>query len=149
MAGDRCQVYKALCEFLIQGWQTLGISLNYGDQKCNYNHHASCFHTYTRADLVTPEGYKLIGSAQLRRKQAILQHGSIRLHPDPQFYAQIFGEELIIPVEFFRFSQLDVIQSLCQSFGDRPQVILQEKPLSSDEWQQIYELKSHQKTIKT
>ncbi|OKH17419.1 biotin--protein ligase [[Limnothrix rosea] IAM M-220] len=92
LKGDRCQIYKRLCSFLIAGFRELGIELSYGKSQRNYTRHDSCFRTHTSADLVTENGYKLIGSAQLRRKHAILQHGSIRLNPDLAFYKSVFSE---------------------------------------------------------
>ena len=45
-----------------------------GDYTCDFN----CFNSKTPADIVV-DGVKVIGSAQRRKKQYILQHGSIRL----------------------------------------------------------------------
>ncbi|WP_024545305.1 lipoate--protein ligase family protein [Picosynechococcus sp. NKBG15041c] len=96
LTGDRQKNYETLCQFLIAGFEKLGISLSYGQQQRNYEHFDSCFRTHTKADLVTESGYKLIGSAQLRRQGAILQHGSIRLNPDPALYELVFGEKLML-----------------------------------------------------
>ncbi len=92
ISGSRLQAYQQLCQFLIQGWRSLGVELSYGQALRNYATQTNCFGLATGADLVTPTGYKLIGSAQLRRKQAILQHGSMRLNPDPSLIAQVFGD---------------------------------------------------------
>ncbi|WP_017305652.1 lipoyl protein ligase domain-containing protein [Spirulina subsalsa] len=94
MSGERKQrqeLYQEICEFLRLGWAKLGISLNYGQAGRGYIHNPSCFGTATAADLVTPEGYKLIGSAQLRRGSSVLQHGSMRLCPDALLFEQVFG----------------------------------------------------------
>ncbi|MCW6036853.1 lipoate--protein ligase family protein [Spirulina subsalsa FACHB-351] len=94
MSGERKQrqeIYREICEFLRLGWAKLGISLNYGQTGRGYIHNPSCFGTATAADLVTPEGYKLIGSAQLRRGSCVLQHGSMRLSPDALLFEQVFG----------------------------------------------------------
>ncbi len=91
VTGDRSTVYRYLCQFLIQGWRSLGVTLHYGDAKRSYRHDPHCFTTATSADLVTDTGIKLIGSAQLQRGHAVLQHGSIRLAPDPALVEYIFG----------------------------------------------------------
>jgi lipoate---protein ligase len=83
--------YTAICEFLIQGWRSLGLDLQFGRSARNYTHQANCFATATSADLVLPNGTKLIGSAQLRCGEAILQHGSMRLDPDRNLFNQVFG----------------------------------------------------------
>lgn len=90
LVGNREQVYRQLCQFLIQGWGALGIDLHFGDATRPDLASANCFGLSTAADLVTSTGLKWIGSAQLRRGQAILQHGSMRLNPDPELYEQVF-----------------------------------------------------------
>ncbi|MEO1209230.1 MAG: biotin/lipoate A/B protein ligase family protein [Cyanobacteria bacterium J06638_20] len=93
-AGTRMQVYRELCRFLIRGWRSLSIDLHFGDQGRGYIHNPDCFGTATAADLVRSDGSKLIGSAQLRRHNAILQHGSMRLNPDPELFAALFDAPL-------------------------------------------------------
>ncbi|MEO1148032.1 MAG: biotin/lipoate A/B protein ligase family protein [Cyanobacteria bacterium J06638_22] len=92
--GTRMQVYRELCAFLIQGWRSLSVDLHFGDQGRGYIHNPDCFGTATAADLVRSDGTKLIGSAQLRRHNAILQHGSMRLNPDPALFAALFDAPL-------------------------------------------------------
>ena len=142
LQGDRCQAYKALCQFLINGFQELGMELEYGDRQRNYTRHDNCFRTQTNADLVTPTGYKLIGSAQLRRKQAILQHGSIRLNPDATLYQHIFGETLTPPNMIKNLEIKHLINHLKSSFQTQWQVTLKPKEISGEEWQKIHVNKS-------
>jgi lipoate---protein ligase len=91
----RPELYQYFCEFLILGWQRLGVELAYGDRGRDYRSQANCFATATGADLVTTEGYKLVGSAQLRKDGATLQHGSMRLRPDRELWRRVFNEEPI------------------------------------------------------
>lgn len=91
LQGDRHMAYRQICDVLITAWQTLGVPLSYGTAGSGYRHQANCFALATTADLVTPTGYKLIGSAQLRRDRGLLQHGSIRLRPDSELQAHVFG----------------------------------------------------------
>jgi lipoate---protein ligase len=88
----RPELYQHLCKFLILGWQRLGVELVYGDRGRDYRSQANCFATATGADLVTPEGYKLVGSAQLRKDSTTLQHGSMRLQPDRELWLRVFNE---------------------------------------------------------
>ncbi len=90
LSDNRMDSYQQICEFLIQGWRSLGVELHYGKAGRGYIHNPNCFGTATAADLVLPNGYKLIGSAQKRRGNAILQHGSIRLNPDSSLFQQVF-----------------------------------------------------------
>lgn len=88
---NRCVAYQYLCQFLITGWRSLGVELQYGCTGRGYIQNPNCFGTSTAADLILSDGTKLIGSAQLRRNKAILQHGSIRLTPDTELFHQVFG----------------------------------------------------------
>jgi lipoate---protein ligase len=83
--------YAAICEFLIQGWRSLGLELQFGRSARSYIHQPNCFATATRADLVLSDGTKFIGSAQLRSGEAILQQGSMRLDPDRNLFNQVFA----------------------------------------------------------
>ncbi|MGB3204414.1 MAG: lipoate--protein ligase family protein, partial [Crinalium sp.] len=51
------------------------------------------------ADLVLADGSKFIGSAQLRRGNAILQHGSMRLTQDTTLFSQVFQTEVSQPIK--------------------------------------------------
>jgi lipoate---protein ligase len=97
LSAKRRESYEQICRFLIQGWQTLGVALHYGDAGRGYIQNPNCFGTATAADLVMPDGAKLIGSAQLHKNGAILQHGSIRLCQDADLFEQVFGERSRMP----------------------------------------------------
>ncbi|MDF0552153.1 biotin/lipoate A/B protein ligase family protein [Kamptonema sp. UHCC 0994] len=99
LGSNRTEAYQIICQFLIEGWRSLGLDLDYGSAGRGYIHNPNCFGTATGADLVLTNGCKFIGSAQLRRGNAILQHGSMRLQPDCKLFYQVFGEE-IMAVEF-------------------------------------------------
>lgn len=139
--GNRKEAYQQICQFLIEGWRSLNLELHYGSAGRGYIHNPNCFGTATDADLVTSQGCKLIGSAQLRRDRAILQHGSMRLQPNPDLFFQVFGEtihplELPIPPPEKSLTQA-VIEALTlaasQCFG--VEFIVQ--PFSEEEWQSI------------
>ncbi|MCW6051089.1 lipoate--protein ligase family protein [Lyngbya sp. CCAP 1446/10] len=141
--SSRMKAYQTICEFLIEGWRAMGVDLHYGEAGRGYIHNPNCFGTATGADLVTPDGGKLIGSAQLRRGDAILQHGSMRLRSDIGLFSQVFGEELI-PVKLPLFQGgddsiptiIDVLSAAaCRCFG----IDLEVRPLSEEEWQDISE----------
>ncbi|MCC2668382.1 MAG: biotin/lipoate protein ligase [Armatimonadetes bacterium] len=55
------------------------------------NRTANCFALAAECDAVTPAG-KLVGSAQVRRHGALLQHGSILLDAEPEAWERLFGE---------------------------------------------------------
>ncbi|HEY9652505.1 MAG TPA: lipoate--protein ligase family protein, partial [Coleofasciculaceae cyanobacterium] len=150
LSSKRLDAYREICEFLIQGWRSLGVDLYYGSAGREYRHNPNCFGTATGADLVTAQGYKFIGSAQLRRGKAILQHGSIRLQPDAELFTQVFGEAENITVvsphpkslshgerDFQDCLIQPVMDALTRAVADCFGVELIEQPLSSEEWQAI------------
>ena len=97
LKGSRRAVYQQLCQFLIQGWQQLGVALSFGEAGRGYTQNPNCFGTATAADLVMSDGYKLIGSAQVYRDRAVLQHGSMRLRPDAELFKRVFGDRISPP----------------------------------------------------
>lgn len=139
--GNRIQAYQTICEFLIQGWRSLGLDLNYGTAGRGYIHSPNCFGTATGADLVLPDGYKLIGSAQLRRGNTILQHGSMRLEPDATLFTQVFGESLLPPNLPFSLQggmlKQAIIDALILAASNCLGIQLIVEPLSQSEWQAI------------
>jgi len=100
LSGRRREIYQQLSAFLVEGWRSLGVPLFFGKTERGYIHNPSCFGTATDADLVTTDGYKFIGSAQLYRDKALLQHGSMRLAQDLELFHQVFGdrEENLAPL---------------------------------------------------
>ncbi|BAY43365.1 biotin/lipoate A/B protein ligase [Scytonema sp. HK-05] len=138
LIGTRVQVYEKICSFLIQGWRSLGIELHYGTVGRGYIHNPNCFGTATGADLVLPDGTKFIGSAQLRRGGTILQHGSIRLHPDAELFTQVFGTESFTPVQLSQKLDTEkIIAALITAAEDCFDMHLEVQPLSQFEWETI------------
>lgn len=142
VAGNRMQSYQAICEFLIAGWRSLGVELHYGQAGRGYIHQPNCFSTATGADLVLADGTKLIGSAQLRRGSAILQHGSMRLEPDAALFSQVFGaESLPLPKLPLKLSGEALTQAVMEALTAAARtcfgVELVTQPLSEAEWQAV------------
>ena len=139
--GNRLQAYQAICEFLIQGWRSLGVDLHYGQAGRGYIHNPNCFGTATGADLVLADGSKLIGSAQLRRGTALLQHGSMPLEPDPNLLHAVFGvhhPQPVLPLTVKGTALLEqVSNALAQAAIQCFNIQLQVQPLSDDEWRAI------------
>ncbi len=144
LAGKRLQVYERICEFLIQGWRSLGVELQYGDRQQGYQHHSNCFETATGADLILADGTKFIGSAQVWRSKTVLQHGSMQLNPDPELWTQVFGKKSALslqrPLQGSLRNQLDLEQitatlASAASHCFEAEVVVQ--PLSPSEWQAV------------
>ncbi|MBF2084245.1 biotin/lipoate A/B protein ligase family protein [Thermoleptolyngbya sp. C42_A2020_037] len=142
LGPSRKAAYEKICAFLIEGWRSLGISLQYGNAGRGYIHNPNCFGTATSADLVTDSGYKLVGSAQLRRGECILQHGSMRLCPDCDLFYQVFGEAQVAdeqvksaigdPPDLAAIIAV-LVTAAEQCFGIR----LAAQPITHAEWRQV------------
>jgi lipoate---protein ligase len=141
-AGKRLEVYKQICQFLLTGWRSLGIELDYGKATKEYIQDHNCFATATGSDLVTITGNKVIGSAQLRRGKAILQHGSMILNTDANLYQQVFGipleQNLLTNIKQGKnYSQSQIIQNLTQAAITTFKIDIVKQSLSTKEWQDI------------
>jgi lipoate---protein ligase len=138
--GKRTEVYQQICQFLIDGWRSLDVELGYGTAGTGYIHNPNCFGTATSADLVCADGYKLIGSAQLIKSGAILQHGSMRLNPDLELFDRVFGELIASPPsEISQLTHAQIIDALTNSAQKHFQVEFEVAPLSDREWSEIRE----------
>jgi lipoate---protein ligase len=150
----RRATYQALCEFLIQGWQALGIPLQYGGAGRGYSHQPHCFATATDADLVMADGTKFIGSAQAWQGTTVLQHGSMRLRPDLDLYHHVFGVQPAVQRDTLTMLQNLapvglILQSLMQAAEDCFAMELQVQSLSESEWQQVEASASHDSAVLT
>jgi lipoate---protein ligase len=138
LSGNRVEVYQKICEFLIQGWRSLNVELHYGTTGRGYIHNPNCFGTATGADLITTDGAKLIGSAQLRRDRVILQHGSMCLHQNAELFAEVFSAESFIPVQLPQNLDIEkIIEALITAAIDCFDIKLEMQPLSEAEWKAI------------
>lgn len=83
--------YKEISQILIDGFEKLGIKLEFGGNK-SHTKFDYCMSISTGADLCF-EGKKLIGSAQFRKEGYILQHGSILFDYDKDLIERLFNEK--------------------------------------------------------
>lgn len=85
--------YKHISGILIDFFKTLGVVLDFGENKKVSTHFDYCMLLSTGAD-VCYKGQKIIGSAQYRKQGYILQHGSILFGYDKEFLEHLFKEEV-------------------------------------------------------
>ncbi len=85
--------YKYISGILIDFFKTLGVRLNFGENKKVSTHFDYCMLLSTGAD-VCFEDKKIIGSAQFRKNGYILQHGSILFGYDKALLEKLFNEEV-------------------------------------------------------
>jgi lipoyl(octanoyl) transferase len=70
--------YTYLSQGLLAALRLLGIQAEISDERVHKNPSAACFASSTQADL-TSGGFKLVGSAQVWKDDALLQQGSLPL----------------------------------------------------------------------
>lgn len=87
---QRAEAYRRACRWLQLGFASIDLPLGFGEAASSRDRD-SCFATSTAADLVHADGSKRIGSAQLWRRGALLQHGSILIEPQRALWREIFG----------------------------------------------------------
>jgi lipoate---protein ligase len=138
ISGSKLAAYQQLCEFLIQGWRSLGVELTYGAKGKEYRDQADCFATATGADLVLTDGYKFIGSAQLIRDGALLQHGSMRLQPNLDLFKTVFGVTTAAPPAKIQAHTIDEITAaITNAAAEVLNINWQVQPLSGAELTEI------------
>src|SRR5579864_3686694 len=81
--------YAYLAQGLLAALNLLGVRAELSDERASKNPSAACFASSTQADL-TSGGFKLIGSAQVWKDDALLQQGSLPLDDRaPEFFAML------------------------------------------------------------
>jgi lipoate---protein ligase len=136
-SGRRRETYESICEFLVQGWRSLGITLHYGTAGRGYIGQPNCFGSATAADLVTESGAKFIGSAQAWQTTTVLQQGSMQLQPDPTLWETVFAAASASP-QIPSLSQSRIIETLVDTAAHYFKIQFHQFPFSSNEWAAIH-----------
>lgn len=85
--------YKEISNGLVLGLKELGVELEFPEYKKVSTQSGYCMNLATGSDL-SYKGKKLIGSAQARKRDYILQHGSILFDYDKELLEQLFEEKV-------------------------------------------------------
>ena len=156
----RQRAYRACCQWLLEAFAELGQPLQWGGgahggRFAEAQGRSSCFATATGADLMHTDGTKRIGSAQLWRGPALLQHGSLLLQPDDVLWRLVFGEEppglepLAAQLPLASLAGLggpDPLQRQLRASAERHLCNgpLCEQPLDPAEWQAVERIRAQQ-----
>jgi lipoate-protein ligase A len=152
--GGIVESYRILSFGLLRGLAKLGVQANQAQREeitANARSHKGgpvCFDTPSRYE-ITWQGKKLIGSAQLRRRGIILQHGTLPLHGDMNRILAALNfsaEELALQAELLpqravtlaqvlgkELSFAQVTPALMAGFAEQLNLTLQELPLTEQE----------------
>lgn len=88
------EAYRQICNGLQGGLSRLGVEVEIGKTQAAYRQQEDCFLATTSADLHY-NGKKIVGSAQLRRKHAVLQHGSLLLDQPQDLMPRLLGANTV------------------------------------------------------
>ena len=136
-ARDRRQAYRDHCHWLQRAFAEMGLPLSFGTARAAADS-GNCFARASAADLVHSNGAKRIGSAQLWRRGALLQHGSLLIDPPRDLWGQLFQEA---PPELPALPEggADLVARLHRAAeADLCDGPLQERPLDHQEWAELH-----------
>lgn len=112
--------YRQICQGLILGLALVGVKVDLGAPDVPYRQHEDCFLATTGSDL-QHAGKKIAGSAQLRRREGVLQHGSILLDQDQgemKSLLALSGEPAVRHANLFAAAGRAVpLDELCQAIA--------------------------------
>ena len=100
--------------WLIKSFRELGLNLQNGHLRKS-RIQTNCFGTSLISDLVDQNGFKRIGSAQYRKKDAFLQHGEIQTNPSKDLWFKLFKEEAPPKINLGKTND-EIVQHLSNSF---------------------------------
>jgi lipoate-protein ligase A len=86
--------YSVISKCIARALEDLSIKATFSHCRYARGTSAACFYTPSRHEVLV-EGRKLVGSAQRRFKNGLLQHGSILLDVDEALTRRLFGEQVI------------------------------------------------------
>ena len=130
----RREAYRQACQWLIDGFASLGMPLQFGDEPAGMNK-ANCFSSCTAADLVDSQGIKRVGSAQRWLNGRLLQHGEILLDPPQALWQKLFGSPAPPPAEL---EPHKLETTLLYAFKESwPDLSWREQPLNPGELQAL------------
>lgn len=147
--------YAYLAQGLIAALQELGVRTILSDERVNKHPSAACFASSTQADL-TAGGFKLVGSAQVWKDDALLQQGSLPLDDRAlEFFALLrfpgeaeraaaleLYKEKTTPLHTFapHVAWEDVAGAFQRGFGAALQTTFHPGELSASEWELAHQL---------
>lgn len=164
LSSNIIKAYKQICAGLINGFRNLKVPVELGEGEHAARQMHDCFTATTNADLHY-QGKKIAGSAQLRRQNAVLQHGSILLCQDQDLMPELlFGDRKKKSVESdpqqtrhanlfeitnHAFSSEVLIDAFKLGFEEAFGITFDSSTLTDGEWLAVDELKEKEETAPT
>ena len=103
LPGDLMETYELLCDPIFDAFERLGIDARFTDEKLPPIHQPACYlrELHPAHDVVAgADARKISGNAQYRRKDAVIQHGSLKFDLDAERHLGVFSTPDTSPEEF-------------------------------------------------
>ncbi|MES3517279.1 MAG: biotin/lipoate A/B protein ligase family protein [Natronomonas sp.] len=96
LPGDVTESYRRLCAPIRDAFSRVGVAVDFAETERAAIHPPSCYlRTVDPAhDLTGPDGRKIAGNAQHRRKDVVVQHGSLTFSVDAETHCRCFTADL-------------------------------------------------------
>jgi lipoate-protein ligase A len=101
LPSDLMETYELLCDPVFDAFERLGIDAQFTDEEMPAIHQPACYlRELHPAHDVVAKGRKISGNAQYRRKDAVIQHGSLKFDLDAEPHLSVFSNPDTTPAEF-------------------------------------------------
>ena len=105
--GELLDCYHLLCEPILDAFARLDIDADYVDEAMPELYHPACYlrELHPAHDVVAGESdgttaKKIAGNAQYRKRDAVIQHGSLAFSVDAERHLGTFADPPVTPAEF-------------------------------------------------
>jgi lipoate-protein ligase A len=101
LPGDLMETYDLLCEPILDALERMGVPAAFADAARPAVHEPACYlRAVDPAHDVLAGGRKISGNAQYRRKDAVIQHGSLKFDVRPRRHLATFADPDTTPEAF-------------------------------------------------
>ncbi|MFB6156057.1 MAG: biotin/lipoate A/B protein ligase family protein [Haloferacaceae archaeon] len=101
LPGALMDAYELLCEPVLDAFERMGVPAHFADEERPEVYRPACYlRELHPAHDVVAGGRKVSGNAQYRRKDAVIQHGSLTYAVRPEAHLAVFADPGVSPDEF-------------------------------------------------
>lgn len=102
LPGDLLDCYELLLEPVLDGVDALGVDARFASEERPAVHQPACYlrELHPAHDVVAGDGRKLSGNAQYRRRDSVIQHGSLTYERTPERHLGVFADHEVEPSAF-------------------------------------------------
>ncbi|GAA0246050.1 biotin/lipoate A/B protein ligase family protein [Haladaptatus pallidirubidus] len=101
LPGSLMETYELLCEPIFDAFERMDVNAEFTEEKLPVIHQPACYlRELHPAHDVVAGGRKISGNAQYRRKDAVIQHGSLKFALDAERHLSTFSNPETTPETF-------------------------------------------------